>query len=91
MHSKCHLTKGTAANGSFTLYGFNYLNEVHSKKCTLGFFCSLQLCFIVVFSVIFKNKKTLHFSLYFSILIEINFPGCFIFENTWNRAIISKR
>lgn len=31
--SKCHLIKGTAANGSFTLHRFNYLNEVHSKKC----------------------------------------------------------
>lgn len=68
MHSKCHLTKGTAANGSFTLHGFNYLNEVHSKKCMLGFFFffyPLQLHFIVSFSVILKKQKTLHFSSYF--------------------------
>lgn len=60
MHSKCHLTKGTAANGSFTLHGFNYLNEVHSKKCMLGFFFffyPLQLHFIVSFSVILKKTK----------------------------------
>lgn len=62
MCSKCHLIKGTAANGSFTLHRFNYLNEVPSKKSTFLF---VQSFFAIVFLVWFFKKTKLHFSLYF--------------------------
>lgn len=63
MCSKCHLIKGTAANGSFTLHRFNYLNEVSSKKSTLllvrSFFAIVFLgCFLVG---LFFNKTPFQF------------------------------
>ena len=38
---KCRSLKGTTANASVALRAFNYVNEVHSKKGMLDFFCLL--------------------------------------------------
>lgn len=88
MCSKCHLIKGIAANGSFTLHRFNYLNEVPSKKSTFlpvrSIFCDC------VFRLIFLKLNFISVYIFF-FLIEINLPSCFILENTWNRTIISKK
>ena len=64
---KCRSLKGTTANGSVALQGFNHLNEVHSKKCMLGFFSFHSSTSISIFPP----------------LIETNFPCCFVLQNTW--------
>lgn len=66
--------KGATANGSVALQGFNYLNEVHSKKCVLGFFS-------------FHNSTSICI---FPLLIEINFPCCSVLQNTWMRLLFWK-
>ena len=38
---KCRSLKGITANGSVALRAFNYVNEAHSKRCMLDFFCLL--------------------------------------------------
>lgn len=65
---KCRSLKGIAANGSVAWQGLNYLNEEHSKKCMLGFFS-------------FHNSTPICI---FPLLIEINFPCCFVLQNTWS-------